>query len=210
MVVPGVLTCPICGGELKYYDSVKRVVRSKWGKAYLERRKAKNSNNVDDDELWNILPEKSDYKRWARVSQKGEEYYTNLAEKLRNRNVSEVSKKEMKAVEKWVKTGFFTNAEFADTYFRGKTTNYLNDTYSSDNNPFVKQKKSAWQKYKDDWKQTIETGKENAAKMKAAKVSDVVGEPLEVKPPKDAISENWEEENRRLLEKIKNDPSIKR
>lgn len=32
MVGTGVLTCPICGGELKYYDSVKRVVRSKWGK----------------------------------------------------------------------------------------------------------------------------------------------------------------------------------
>ena len=79
-----------------------------------------------------------DSKRWANTSQKGEEYYTKLADNLRNRKVSDINKKELKAIEKWVKTGFFTEAELADIYFQGKTTNYLDDQYSSDNNPFVK------------------------------------------------------------------------
>lgn len=29
MVAKGIITCPKCGGELKYYDSVKRIVRTK-------------------------------------------------------------------------------------------------------------------------------------------------------------------------------------
>lgn len=32
MVSIGVTTCPKCGGELKYYDNVGRIVRSKWGR----------------------------------------------------------------------------------------------------------------------------------------------------------------------------------
>ncbi len=33
MVYCGMIECPNCNGELRYYDSVKRIVRTKYGKS---------------------------------------------------------------------------------------------------------------------------------------------------------------------------------
>lgn len=54
-------TCPICGGLLKYYDRVKRIVRSKYGNQkfiYVKRLKCTNCGAIHRQLTPDILPYK--------------------------------------------------------------------------------------------------------------------------------------------------------
>ena len=53
--------CPICGGELKYYDRVKRIVRTKKGKKndiHIKRFRCKTCNGIHREIVDDILPNK--------------------------------------------------------------------------------------------------------------------------------------------------------
>lgn len=49
MVESGATVCPYCNGELKYYDSVRRIVRTKYGKTtfiLLRRLRCNNCRSI--------------------------------------------------------------------------------------------------------------------------------------------------------------------
>lgn len=55
MVISNVSTCPECGGTLKYYDYVKRIVRTRGGVSW--RIKVKRFKCVDCNRLRRVLPD---------------------------------------------------------------------------------------------------------------------------------------------------------
>jgi len=61
MVRPESMTCPLCNGELKYYDKVKRICKSKYGRQnviYLQRKKCVNCGAIHRLLPPDILPYK--------------------------------------------------------------------------------------------------------------------------------------------------------
>lgn len=52
-------SCPKCGGQLKYYDTVKRMVRTKYGlknKVYIRRFRCQECNSIHREIPEFILP----------------------------------------------------------------------------------------------------------------------------------------------------------
>lgn len=61
MVVKGAILCPLCRGDLKYYDSVSRIVRTKnriTGRIKIRRLKCENCGHIHRELPKSIFPYK--------------------------------------------------------------------------------------------------------------------------------------------------------
>lgn len=84
---------------------------------------AQNFNNSK-----NIRGSNSDRKRWTTASKNAAQYYSSKQKEFSTISAGKISKKQVKAAEKWLKNnGTFEQADYTDYYSNGKWNNYLNN-----------------------------------------------------------------------------------
>lgn len=95
-------------------------------------KKAKRFANYAKENAKNYR--KSGDERWAKIEDKQYKFYTNTANKYKTLKVDSLAdSSEVKTAEQFLKTSmFFTDAEFADYYYKGRTHNYIDEALNED------------------------------------------------------------------------------
>lgn len=76
---------------------------------------------------------KKDMKRWEKASQNAAKYFDSKKEEFSKLSASKISRKQVKAAEKWMKSyRSHHDAEYTDVLSRRGTTNYLNNLAEMD------------------------------------------------------------------------------
>ena len=76
---------------------------------------------------------KADMQRWRKASDNAKKYFDSKRESYSSMTSSKISHRQVKDAKKWMKSySFHTEAEYADVYQKGKTSNYLNDLSEMD------------------------------------------------------------------------------
>ena len=74
----------------------------------------------------------ADRERWIKVTQRAEKYYEDLAKRFSETTVSKIDKQTIKDAKRFVNKAFYTNADYSDYEYKGKTRNYQLDGDSFD------------------------------------------------------------------------------